>query len=434
MVVLTTSTAGLGHKRVTNALEQGLPKFIHEEELGANDPLMQSLHRLASHNVSLRWLMEKIQNTPTWDGYFARIYGGLLRRNSDDVYERLKVLIERRSPRPKVVLVVCTHFSLAHELAAVKDRLSKNLKIKVLLAVVVTDDSPQKIWAVYGADYIFTPSYTTKSRLLEFIADHNLRPVPEMVVKAYPVSPRLGQKLSKDEFQEKTNQVKANSKQLKIMVPISGAAVQLKYLRAMVENLCQKKQAEVTIISRESGNTIDFINWAKDHPCVNIIAKSDDRDVVGEYEEEYLRNIYSLEITKPSEQSFKTLLNPRQRGGVIMLFSDPVGRQEDDNVRFMTRHGLLPNEQDAKLIRGICLGEVKTIDQEFLKRARHWRGILLPMEGAIAGKLVRNLQQMGVFSAMMDFAGYVDHEELTSEGVKEIWQYLEKKVKEYLKN
>ena len=428
MVVITTSTAGLGHKRVSSALGQGLPHLVRQETLGADDHRMQFLHRVASLNRVLRWIIETFQNTPFLDGFFALRYGRWLRKHSRDIKERLRDLIERRGQLPKVVLVVCTHFGLAHTLAEVKKSLSEELNTKIVVTVIVTDDSPQKIWAVYGADHIFVHSPSTKNKLLEFFNEKKLEPIPEVVVNPYPVSLHLGQKLDKEEFKEKLAQVSSDKTPIRIMLPISGAAVQLSYLRKMVESLCVDSFAAVTIVTRESKNTGRFIEWAQDYPNIDVIAKTDDRDVVEEYEEEFLRKIYSLEVTKPSEQAFKTLLAPELRGGVIMLFSAPVGRQEDDNVRFMTRHGLLPNKEDAKVIKNICDKKKQTITPEFLKRASSWRGILLPREGKAAAGLVRCLQRLGVFSAMMDFSGYGDHDELTNDGVAQIWEYLEKRL------
>ncbi|MFH2118325.1 MAG: hypothetical protein ABII10_01160 [Candidatus Paceibacterota bacterium] len=434
MVVLTTSTAGLGHKRVTRALRQGLPETIQEEKLGANDFWMQILHRFTSRNFVFRYLFELIQNTPILERSFARFYRRRLRKHTKDIYQRMRELIQRRKPTPKVVLILATHFSLAHELAVVKRKLDREFKLKILLAVVVTDDSPQELWAVQGADYLFVPSELTKATLLEHFKIKKLKPIPEIVVKPYPISLSLAKKLDSDQLKEKEAQVKAKgSKPLKVMVPISGAAVQLHYLQAMIESLCQEKQAFVTVVSRESKTTAEFLTWAGNHPCINVVAKSDDRDVVKEYEEEFHRAIYSLEITKPSEQSFKALFSPRQLGGVIMLFSDPVGRQEDDNIAFLLRHGLLPNEKDATAIRELCLGKLDAIDEDLLKRARRWRGILLPIEGAEAGCLIKVLRKTGVLEAMMNFTDFEDSHELADDGVQQIWHYLATQSQKFLK-
>jgi hypothetical protein len=73
----------------------------------------------------------------------------------------------------------------------------------------------------------------------------------------------------------------------------------------------------------------------------------------------------ALEIVKPSEQSFKSLLTPSQRGGVILLLTQAIGKQEQDNLNFLSDHHLLPEraikltnnpDQDVKIINW-CLNE-----------------------------------------------------------------------------
>jgi hypothetical protein len=51
--------------------------------------------------------------------------------------------------------------------------------------------------------------------------------------------------------------------------------------------------------------------------------------------------VISFEITKPSEQCFKALLPVSSAGGVTLLLSDPVGRQEYDNLAFLKRYGYM---------------------------------------------------------------------------------------------
>ena len=50
LVIFTTSPAGLGHLRVTDALLEGLPKDAKSFILGAIDPHITYLHRLSSQN------------------------------------------------------------------------------------------------------------------------------------------------------------------------------------------------------------------------------------------------------------------------------------------------------------------------------------------------------------------------------------------------
>jgi hypothetical protein len=137
-----------------------------------------------------------------------------------------------------------------------------------------------------------------------------------------------------------------------------------------------------------------------------------------------------LEITKPSEQLFKALLTPKKRGGVILLFSEPVGRQERDNLNFLGRYGLIPEDADQAVIFNLYKKEIReNINSEFLKRARQWRGILLPKNGDEAARVIFWLKRTGILSSMIDFQGFPLHEELKGEGVEIFWKKLEVLVK-----
>ena len=78
---------------------------------------------------------------------------------------------------------------------------------------------------------------------------------------------------------------------------------------------------------------------------VDLRVGKQDREVVDHYDVLLEKKIISLEVTKPSEQAFKGLLGTQSRGGVILLFSQPVGSQEYDNLDFLVRHSLVPSKE-----------------------------------------------------------------------------------------
>lgn len=431
MVVLSTSPAGLGHVRVTEALHGGLDERVRVEVLGLEDHSAQELHRLASRNRVLRAVMEFVQNNPLVEESFSALYRERLRRKGKEAYHRMVELVKRRRPKPKVLLIVSTHFGLGYQIAAIKNALAEEFKLCVVLAVVVTDDSPQKVWGVVGADFLFVPSLTTKETLERYMM-RITRSVPEVFVVPYPVSEDFCQPLSNKAFSDRKLQVNPRFKEpLKIMIPISGAAVQLNYFEQMISTLEREKIADITVVSRESAYTKRFLSLCGEKRSVRVVAEIQDRDVVASYEKEYENTVFGLEITKPSEQAFKALVTPKQRGGVILLFSDPVGRQENDNLAFLVRHDLLPSPFDREVLgRYLSTGDRRLIDAGFLERAEHWRGLLLPSSGSEAGRAILKFKQCGIFSAMLDFSGYMDHPELRSDGVRRIWRTLAKRVGE----
>jgi len=308
-------------------------------------------------------------------------------------------------------------------LAEAKEVLQRKLGGKLIVAVVVTDDSPQEMWAVSGADVIFVPSNTTREVLLARLMDIG-GVVPEVITVPYPISPWLAERLSTDEQKERQHQLKG--KKLQVMVPISGAAVQLSYFQELIGTLTADDM-QVTVVSRESEHTHDFLSWCQERSGVTVVADEHDPDVVAAYDEAYVDTIFGVEVTKPSEQAFKALFTPLQRGGSILLFSPPVGRQEKDNLMFLRRHKLIPSVDDQARLTEWCLkGNRLHITSALLERARHWRGVLLPGDGMWAGVTVKRLVDGGILAAMGDFGGFLEgHDEIRSDGVKAIWQILD---------
>jgi len=64
------------------------------------------------------------------------------------------------------------------------------------------------------------------------------------------------------------------------------------------------------------------------HEYIRIYGAQEDRKVINIYEDVYQKNVISIEITKPSEQLFKALLDCKAESASLLLFTEPVGRQE----------------------------------------------------------------------------------------------------------
>jgi hypothetical protein len=218
LLILSYAPAGLGHLRVTNALYRGLPPQVTPVLLGADDTSITAIHRLTSISKPLKKLMEWSQNGWPQD-IFTYFYGYYLRINSKPLYRQISALLKQRVEVPKTIIFVATHFGLAHQLAAIKETLAKQTKTQIILAVVVTDDSPQYIWCVPGADITFVPSYTTKNLLLGYSRKNHWKSM-NFCVTPYPISPRLAAK-SDTVFENRHIQIRENSEsKIHIAVPI----------------------------------------------------------------------------------------------------------------------------------------------------------------------------------------------------------------------
>jgi hypothetical protein len=420
-IIFATSPTGLGHLRVTDALYHGLPKNTSPVLLGAKDEVVSAMYRYVSVHPYSRKVMEVLQ-LPPLDKPFAIVGRGLLRAQTKDIYKQLQSIISERIIVPQTILLVAPHTILGHQLGAIKERLAKELDANVLLVVQVTDDSPQAIWYVYDADLLLVPSEYTKEKLQAYAASAKL-PVVPMVVTAYPVSPKLTEDASAKVFQDRVEQTDPHGKEtIQMIVPISGAAVGTNFMTTYVQTLHQHNDRfQFHLVTREAPYTEAFIATMASFPYVQMHTSVHDRTTVDNYEKVYEEKTISLEITKPSEQTFKALMTPKQKGGAIMLFSRPVGGQEYDNLYFMRRHGLMPNKLETKLLWRLADKQDVMIPSDLLAKAHHWRAILLPDEPNTAAAFTNWCLHRRLFTRMMHYIRAEKGKELQPNGVEQFW-------------
>lgn len=370
---------------------------------------------------------------------FTFLYRYYLRSHADLLYHQLGTIIDQRIEVAQTILVVATHFGLAHQLAAIKEKLKKEKNVSIVLIVQVTDDSPQYIWYVDGADIIFVPSSKTKRVLEEYGRKGNL-PKAQFYTIPYPISPLLQEVIPPERYAQKYSQLDPESRShIHTAIPISGAAVGTDFFSALIDNLHQKENRFLfSVISKFAPYTKSFLANMMQKPYVRLEISSHDREVVDLYEKVYAEELISLEVTKPSEQAFKALINPHKRGGALLLFSKPVGRQEYDNLDFLRRHHLIPSLKETRELWQKSCGKYpqpEFAQNVLFSRAVFWRGVELPEEPKRAAQLILFLLREKIFLQMLNFKEntykHPDHpSELSTEGVTYFWKY----VSEYLRN
>ena len=431
MVVFTYSPAGLGHLRVTDALYHGLPTGINPVILGSQDSFIRFAHRFTSIHPIARFLFESLQDGPA-EYFFTKFYTSFLHNETRTLYKQMKTIMSQRLVIPDTVVVIATHYGMAHQLGAIKKRLMKDLDARILLIVQVTDDSPQLIWYVPGADMLLVPSERTKKELLKYAREENLEPV-KIEVNPYPVSPLLGERLSPSLFFHRKHQYDPmSSSNIHVSVPISGAAVGTEYVSTFMEKLHIRSNRFIFhVITKYAPFTNSFLSNISKHVYVNILTSIHDRILVDYYIQMYQKNIISFEVTKPSEQTFKVLFEPRQRGGVIMLFASPVGRQEYDNLNFMQRNHFIPSMlthnrmYQAAENNQLLNNDLKKHIEEY---AENWRGLVLPKNPSAAADFVFWCHFNGIFKHMVSYNKTMSEhhtfnvQELGSDGVHSFWE------------
>jgi len=430
MLIFAYASAGLGHLRVTDALHHGLPPHVNNTILlRTHDGSVGYLHHLTSINPATRRIMEWLQHGEPED-LFTRLYRRLVRSNTKGLYEHVASLIDERYEPPDEILVVSTHFGLAHKLAAIKDQLSQEKKVKIVLALQVTDDSPQRIWYVAGTDLIVVPSELTKTALQNYGNQEHL-PSVRFEALPYPVSPLLTGILSEDEYGQRLQQLSTEGQaDIQVAIPISGAAVGLSYFRRLIDVLHRRSaRFRFQVICKVSPYTQSFLQALQALPFVTLTTATTDREIVNKYERLYQSTPVTLEVTKPSEQAFKALISPYRRGGPILLFSAPVGRQEYDNLAFLERHHLLPTATEQLICWEHALNSAPLGDEQsrLYSQALHWRGVRLPDEPLAAANYIWWNVEQGLFGQMLHcklepLADDPNPRELMPDGVSEFWE------------
>ncbi|MCX8009225.1 MAG: hypothetical protein N3A54_06040, partial [Patescibacteria group bacterium] len=147
-----------------------------------------------------------------------------------------------------------------------------------------------------------------------------------------------------------------------------------------------------------------------------------DRQVVELYEEAYQETVLLAEITKPSEQAFKAIISPHKRGGAILFFTEPVGRQEYDNLAFLRRHNLIPTEEENKKLYDVLKIHKQQLPPEWSEQLSHWRALQLPNDPLQAATFIARLHQTAGFTSMIQCDIPKTSPELADTGTHQFWQ------------
>lgn len=424
-VVFAFEPTGLGHLRVTRALYLGLPRGVHSHLLGSDARMLSVLHRISSVRPWARSLFEWIQRGKPEDVATA-IFRSSARAFPGTTLRQISTIVEQRVDRPSTMLAVATHFGLAHQLAAIKERLLREHKVKLILVVQVTDDSPQHIWYVRGADLTVVPSRRTRLGLLAYARRQGDPNIP-VEVCPYPISPSFSAPLSPEEQADRRAQLDPGADHpVQLSVPISGAAVGLDFAETLLQELRKRSgRYRFNIVSKHNEHTAEFLERRRTESDVALHTADNDRVVVRKYEELYNEAVIGLEVTKPSEQAFKALCRPDQRAGAILLLSRPVGRQEYDNLRFLRRHRLLPFRPEMRELHEAAAAG-RPIPPELAGDVKRWRVLELPHDGAGAAQFIHWAGTQGVFAQMSAATvspspGDFTPDEISPDGVHRFW-------------
>ncbi len=441
VVYLSYAPAGFGHLRVADALYHGLPEYVTPILLGTSDTSVVFAHRLTSVHPLLRNLFVWSQNS--WrEKFFTIFYRRYLHSTAKNIKKQLIETINLRIDPVETIVIVATHYGIAHQVSFIKRELEQMLGIKIILVVQVTDDSPQLIWYVHHADMIFVPSDKTKD-VFEKYDTRKKEYRPHLVVSPYPISPFLGRSLNSEEYEKRLGQLTpSKEREIQMIIPMSGAAVGTKNVESLIKLLKRKNNRFLFhVVVKDAPYTMRFVeNLKKYKAYVKLYLSKNDKEVVNMYEDIYMREVVSLELTKPSEQAFKALYYTKQRGGSILLFASPVGRQEYDNLDFLQRHKLIPSlsEQTAlwEISKQKDVDESSAMYKAIMGTCKNWRGILLPENPNEATEFISWCLEHDIFYKMTkhekpEQAAPHNNNEISPDGVAQFWEHVSKYVKRH---
>ncbi len=225
-------------------------------------------------------------------------------------------------------------------------------------------------------------------------------------VVSYPLNPQRAISLSARQLANRKRQLEAMEKEpIQVSIPISGAAVGTLYFSHLIASLREKcDRFHFHIVSKDAPFTRNFLSSMEGKPWVRLYIGKQDREVVDLYDRLLDREVISLEVTKPSEQAFKALTGTQTRGGVILLFSEPVGSQESDNLDFLERHKLIPSTEDNVLLWKVAessAGIKTTLGKRLYMESRTWRGVRLPKGSKRSADFIGWMLNSGMFSRMV---------------------------------
>jgi len=411
LIVFTYAPAGLGHIRVADALMSGIPSGLDYTIFAPSDKSTESIHRFSSLNVPARHIMEFFQRGRA-EALFTKYYTGYLKSHTGKLSEQFLQLIGSQRTKPETIIIVATHFGLAYQLGAIKSPLEKELGAKIALVVQITDDSPQTVWYVDSADLIVCASHKTKISLQAFATKNRLKQV-SMEVVPYPVDLGFAKTLSPDQITSRADQYNpAKQSPINVVIPVSGAAVGMEFFLHIMRRLHEASPRFVFyVVCRKAPFTANFLRLINRKDYVRLFASDSYKKAVEAYERVYLDNVISAEITKPSEQAFKALLRVDSVGGSFLLFAEPVGRQEYDNIDFLERHNLLSDDLNSR------------------------RGYILPHGSGVSADLIWDLFNSGkLLKAFNSFIAPHRTDELGDNGVSGFWETVQKYFGETLQS
>lgn len=295
-------------------------------------------------------------------------------------------------------------------------------------AIVVTDHFPRRIhlfWLTPSNTLVVADKYTRESAV-EAINKYWKRmwgnkDRPDVVVNPFPIDPAQ-EKIMPQELRDKRAQALDPTDPFvepNIALLLGGASVQADYMTTISEGVGYWSQIYSTFKDRPETQRLAQ-SIAKQSGKVDLA--SDNLDMIHALNQQMATSPPDIIIVKPGEISNNALLPTTAFGGGILLFSPPVGDQEEQNLEFLRLEKLLPSKKDnAQLIHDMLNSPSRQVVNHWLRRAGELRSICLPKNPYEAKTFICRLYTHRVLLAI-----FLQNQHLVPpRGAEKLWQQLE---------
>lgn len=431
-IAFFSTQAGMGHNRVCMDVAMSLvlqqPATALRRIYELPNLLASKTHRTGSTNSLARSWTEYMQRHVSAQRLSAFAIHELVLRHDGHTVTSAAIEFLKEAKNEHAILVAF-HPDVAFVLSHSKQYLKQVCNKDIDVVVVMTDHlwkRPQFIWYPTEADLLFVPDVGSADAALSqfFVWSHITHQLdtPKVSTIPFPINPLLTSELETSESMKRKIQLEPNSPLTKILIPLGGSAPLKEYLSLLQSALPSTYQTHVLV--KSSPYTKSFESGMKEnHALVHI--KDSSQATLNAFLQLYRELLPGLVITKPSELHSLALTVPTQVGGAIILFTPPIGDQEQQNVEWLRAHGSLPPRTIRDRLWKCSITEMKT----FAAQAIDWRALELPPDPVSSAYFISKVQTAGILSSMAQHQTmYPVGSETGCNGGVEFWDILGKRL------
>lgn len=244
---------------------------------------------------------------------------------------------------------------------------------------------------------------------------------PEIIVNPFPIDPAQ-EKIMPQVLRENRGQALDPTDPFVrpgIALLLGGASVQADYMATIAQGVGYWTQIYSTFKDKPETQGLQQA-ILKQHGAVDLA--KDNLSMILFLNAKMTTTPPDIIVVKPGEMSNHALLPTSAFGGGIILFSPPVGDQEEQNLNFLRLEKLLPSKKDnEQLIHDLLNSPSKQTINHWLRRARELRTICLPKNPYEARTFIYRLYNHGIL-----LASYLQNQHLVPpNGALKYYQQLE---------